>query len=108
MKERNVLAAAVWGELRAIGQKVAICASSGSTNVSGWSQTPYHIRIRYDGDRNDGQNLTADQIIEWDTDTETLRRITIPNTRLVSQLSSKVFWRALTYFYIARSRVFLY
>ncbi|THV04027.1 hypothetical protein K435DRAFT_774670, partial [Dendrothele bispora CBS 962.96] len=79
VKEKTVPTAAAWGELRVFGQKVSICASSGPTNVSGLSQTAYHLRLG-DGSDSDSPNLTADQIIEWDTDTEILRRITIPNS----------------------------
>jgi len=85
VKEKTVPVAAAWGELRVFGQKVSICTSSGLTNVSGWSQTPDYLRVG-DGEDSDGQNLIADQIVEWDMDTETLRRIAIPNSSLVSQL----------------------
>ncbi|KAK7451290.1 DEAH-box ATP-dependent RNA helicase prp22 [Stygiomarasmius scandens] len=79
VKEKTVPVAAAWGELRVFGQKVSICASSGLNNVSGWSQTPDYLRLS-DGEDSDSQNLIADQIIEWDTDTDTLRRIAIPNS----------------------------
>ncbi|KAF5345290.1 hypothetical protein D9758_008478 [Tetrapyrgos nigripes] len=88
VKETSISAPAVWGKLRVFGQKVAICVSSGSSNVSGYSQTSFNLRLGY-GDKgslgygaasSSDENLTADQIVEWDTEKGTLRRITIPNT----------------------------
>ncbi|KAF5345289.1 hypothetical protein D9758_008479 [Tetrapyrgos nigripes] len=78
VKQKIVPTLAVWGELRAFGQKVAICASSGPTNFDAIYQYANPLSDG-NGEYPDIRDLTADQIIEWDADTESLRRITIPN-----------------------------
>ncbi|KAF9256347.1 hypothetical protein L218DRAFT_1081401 [Marasmius fiardii PR-910] len=80
VKDATIPVAAVYRELRVFGHwKVSICVSSGPTKFGQELQTSSEFRL---GEPTDGQNLTADQIVEWDTNMGTMRRITIPNPPL--------------------------
>jgi len=69
--------APAYGYFRIFDQKVSICISSGPTNVSPAYTTPGHLRLGSHIHPRSINDLSADQILEWDTTSGASRRINI-------------------------------